>query len=322
MEFYLLAVVDIDGKYNMVHIAHYPTRIKQGDNPICGICAFLNGFYNDNSDPSEWDDLLNKLWIYSIDKNIPNNISLLSANNVSHYSFVGEFFSSNNLKNFLTYISQNNISVGSQNINVKQKLSKLIGHPITEIDIDDVKKIEWDKFLNEENTFYLIPINSFPIYSWVNYIDKHKVIKCINKYKLIKWNDQYNMHWICLKRVEKKPNPYIFNSAGNRYGERNAIKHAIKDDGDSINKLHKWIGGISNSNILDDVITNMQERSKYVPFDFKEWVKTYKNQKFIDERKERIDRINQSKECKYSFVDSEFKIIKVTYIIDKNSNLL
>lgn len=272
----------------MVDIGYCSNRIKQGNNPICGICAFLNGFYKDNSNPSEWDDLLNKLWICSIDKNIPNNISLLSANNVSHYSFVGEFFSSNNLKNFLTYISQNNISVESQNINIIDEISKRI-KPISQIDIDDVEKIDWNKFQDKKGTtFYLVPINSW--------------IKC---------KDKFNMHWICLKQIKGKP--CILNSAGDRSGERNAMKHVIEDDVRPINRCHKWAGGISNSADLDNVVINMQNRSKYVPFDFKEWAKTCKSRKFIAECKDRINKINSSKACEYSFVNSEFKIIKVTY---------
>ena len=273
----------------MVHIKHCCNRIKQGNRPICGIYAFLNGFYDGEIfQLCKWNDLVNKLWMYSMDTNILNNISSLTANDVLQYSFVGEFFSSNNLENFLADISQNDIDVQGKHINVKHELSKLINHTITKIDIDDVNKIEWNKFSDKKGTtFYLVPINSW--------------IKC---------KDKFNMHWICLKQVEGKP--CILNSAGNRSGERNAIKHAIKDDNLPFNKLHKWVG-ISNSDDLDNVVINIQDRSKYISFDFKEWEKNCKSSKFVAECKERIDKINLSKVCQYSFMDSEFKIIKVTY---------
>lgn len=38
--------------------------------------------------------LVKELWRLSIDESIPNNISLLSKNNIKHYSYVGEFFDS------------------------------------------------------------------------------------------------------------------------------------------------------------------------------------------------------------------------------------
>lgn len=45
--------------------------------------------------------LVKELWRLSIDESIPNNISLLSKNNIKHYSYVGEFFDSKNLERFL-----------------------------------------------------------------------------------------------------------------------------------------------------------------------------------------------------------------------------
>lgn len=280
-------MIDIDGKIRMVDISYCRNGIKQGKRPICGIYAFLNGFYDGKIYKlCKWKKLAKELWKLSIDKNIPTDISLLSKNDVVQYSFIGEFFSSDNLENFLADISQNNI-------NVKHELSKLTKHTITRIDIDDVEKIDWNNFSDKKGTtFYLIPINSW--------------MKC---------KDKFNMHWICLKQGKRKP--YILNSAGDRSGERNAMKHVIKDNRNSINRCHKLVGGISNSADLDNVVMNMQNRSKYVPFDFKEyfkgWTKSCKSRKLIDECKDRIGKISKSKACEYSFVDSEFKIVKVTY---------
>ena len=278
----------------MVDISYCCNRITQGKRPICGIYAFLNGFYDGKIYKlCKWEKLAKELWKLSIDKNIPTDISLLSKNDVVQYSFVGEFFSSDNLENFLADISQNSTNVQAKDINIKHELSKLINKTITRIDIDDVEKIDWNNFSDKKGTtFYLVPINSW--------------IKC---------KDKFNMHWICIKQGKRKQ--YILNSAGDRSGERNAMKHVIKDDRNSINRCHKWVGGISDSADLDNVVMNMQNRSKYVPFDFKEYfkgrTKFCKSRKLIDKCKDRIGKISKSKACEYSFVDSEFKIVKVTY---------
>ena len=77
--------------------------LKQGNTPICGIYAFINGFY-DGRNTEDWMALINYLWNLSIDGNLrkhsKNNTYSIAAHDLT-YSTVGEFFSSDNLYSFL-----------------------------------------------------------------------------------------------------------------------------------------------------------------------------------------------------------------------------
>lgn len=273
--------VDVDRKDEMIdNIEHCRNRMIQGNKPICGIYAFLNGFYDGKVyNLFKWKKLVKELWRLSIDESIPNNISLLSKNNIKHYSYVGEFFDSKNLERFLKDI----INV-KNDFDLKDKISKLINRKIMKIDISSINRIDWNNFSDKNGEiFYLVPINS-----WKNEKDK------------------YNMHWIYLKKDNKI---VILNSAGDRSGEKQALKHTMGE-----NKIVGKQKYISNMTDLDKVVINIQDRCPYVRFDFKKWAK-YKCYGVI---RKRMKTIKESPACEYSFSDSKFQIIKVTYYCESN----
>ena len=159
--------------------------LKQGNTPICGIYAFINGFY-DGGNTEEWMALIDYLWNLSIDGNLHNHSRNNAYNITAHdltYSTIGEFFSSDNLYSFL-----NNKKC------ILPKLQKIDSG----IDTYEVNKISDINFKDAEfkvDTFYIIPINSSDFF-------------------------ESNMHWICVKRYMDEV--IIVNSAKNYNGEINA----------------------------------------------------------------------------------------------------
>lgn len=173
----------------MIKIKHMKSRIKQNSQPICGLCAFVNGFYKDNDNIKTWNKVVDKLWEYSI-TDLLKNPSCLNADNIK-YSVIGEFFSSKNLTDFLT---DNKDKIIDQ---LKQVNPKVINYEATEIEnIDNIQK--------DENIFYIIPINSSSLFG----------------------KNKNNMHWLCLKYIDNQF--YILNSASRKSGERKAKKHNKK----------------------------------------------------------------------------------------------
>lgn len=256
--------------------------LKQKNRPICGIYAFLNGFYIEtkSKQKKEWNNLANKMWEESLMNlnNIPENID---ADSINNYSLVGEFYDSYNLKNFLnsakSKLWKNILKVMSDN-----------GMSLIWYHVDYVSKDSSWTFLkddlqhqsNNEGAFYIVPINSGSLYCR---------------------KDRNNMHWICIKMG--KDNLEIINSA-NKDGERRARRHADLCGWKSISNIHE----------LEAIRKNMDDREKKDDkFDFEEWANGHKLKKEDPcSFKKRITQIKKQ-ECEYSFKSSHFDILKVTY---------
>lgn len=163
--------------------------LKQGNTPICGIYAFINGFY-DGRNTEDWMALINYLWNLSIDGNLrkhsKNNTYSIAAHDLT-YSTVGEFFSSDNLYSFL-------------NSNKKSILPELqkIDSSIDTYDVNKISDIDFKDTEFKVDTFYIVPINSSEPFE----------------------SNRSNMHWICVKRYMDEV--IIVNSAKNYNGEINA----------------------------------------------------------------------------------------------------
>ncbi|AUJ27139.1 hypothetical protein DM473_09420 [Lactobacillus helveticus] len=90
-------------------IKHCNKRLKQGKTPICGIYAFLNGFYNP-SNSEKWNknisEIIGNVWSLAIENDLKKGRCckrkpIYNFNGKLAYSIVGEFFNSDNLYNFL-----------------------------------------------------------------------------------------------------------------------------------------------------------------------------------------------------------------------------
>lgn len=170
-------------------IYHAHKRFRQGNRPICGIYAFLNGVF-EGKHKCKVKRIVNCIWDMSIDCNAQPMQSSEKCEifDAKTTSLVGEFFSSDRLKNFLN----------DKRDDVIPKL-RFCDPRIIEYDVKSATLSHLcTNSKNNEDIFYLIPINT----SW----------KGINK---------NNLHWICLKK--RKGKYYIYNSAADWSGERKAL---------------------------------------------------------------------------------------------------
>lgn len=199
-------------------------RVMQGTRPICGLCAFLNGFCQSDDDSNEWKNTVDNLWNYCI-TDLPDDISCLNAKQL-RYSVIGEFFSSRNLVDF---------------INVKKHCIVKLLHDINpKIQCYEAMEInKFDEVVENQKDFYLIPIDSGE-----------------------KWfgKNKNNIHWICLKFEDKKP--IILNSVKHRENEGKAIWHSQKACR-KIN-LSYLFQSINTIKELEKVWEAMRNREKYM----------------------------------------------------------
>lgn len=269
----------------------------QGNLPICGIYAFINGLlYNSklfNQDIV--DKIALDIWQIIIQnrqfKNLVNkspkklDINCETLNKPKIYSAVGEFYSS---KNFIDFLEYNH-----------NKIKNIFGHyKLTNIDYEIDKKFNNPiVFNNDPNTFYMVPINSF---------------SCLNL------SNKNNMHWICLK--QKAGKLIILNSEEKCRTEMRAMWKAER-------KYKK----ITKSNELMAVYDNMCDR-KECPFNFKCWsLLVGVPNLYSDKCKKLLNKGYKDKyfnvlcdiiktNCHYEFEQGDLSAIKIDII--NNNNLI
>ena len=279
-------------------IKYCKKRLKQENAPICGIYAFLNGFYDGNKKRC-WNNLAHDLWNESLTPKFDSLPNYLNADIVNRYSLLGEFFSSRNLRNFLNHIN----NMRANNWNSLSKLVRQTGKELLVFHADYIDaNLDWSdliKDLDNEKTntqsFYLVPINSWQFSS--------------SDTKNNKKRDRNNMHWICVKKEGNKV--IILNSASDKSGEKWAKKHAGKC------KLRS----ISSIDDLNAIKRNMKEERDYksnTNFNFTDWLGKLKyrcrcHKGYPEAFYERVNEIRKKDTYEYSFEKSNFDILKVTY---------
>lgn len=303
-------------------IKHVKKRLKQNKKPICGIYAFLNGFFAvkflNNSSVKNLCDLNKKfknisvedinnvvsdMWyeavaetdVKNLDEKENHEVRSLDAEKIK-YSLIGEFFSSTKLSKFIECEKVFNI------LN-KNEYSNLLKDIVSGKEKIVTEEIKYDKNLANEvkdskNSFYIIPINS------VN-----------------------NMHWICLIYFEKENTYCILNSAGDCWGEITAKKQYKVRNG----QCGYCCRGINNLDELKKVWKDIQTNKKDYAFEFGKWSNKAKPMKlyneFIERRlreEEDEENVKKLKKLKkrgevipksnliFDYNKSKFNIVKVT----------
>lgn len=191
-------------KNKVEEIKHMDNRLIQGERPICGIYAFLNGILSDeniNNDDCCLNCTINSLWNLALTDDIEGHQSNIFC--AKHYSLIGEFFSSEKLENFLD-LNSNKEKICLELNRYNENIVDYNVEPLECKNITDYECLKKYIDKKEGEIFYLIPINT-------SRFGKNK----------------NNLHWICLKRKNGKY--YIYNSADNYKGNEKKAKPCKKE---------------------------------------------------------------------------------------------
>ena len=268
---------------------------SQGNRPICGIYAFLNGLLYEKGEPIDKDKVEKialKIWKIIIDNDYLDdkyssemNACSIGGKGSGIYSVVGEFFSSKNLIDFLN--------------NNHNKIKAIL----EDNDVKNIDYIKADKYKNfpdgidsNPNSFYLIPINSFKDSCW-NIANKN------------------NMHWICVR--PQGSDLIIFNSDKHTRKGYATEKRALKKSGYDGKE-------ISNIGELKAVYKCMYDR-KDCPFCFGYWALRkglFCSLHCNDKKKYLHNLCKLIEKCStYEFIKNDLFAIEVELNVSSNNNI-